>query len=197
MEKLTRILAVVERMGDGVIGIRQSLAHRGALVGGLALKAPVAEHGLIDDYDQTILEPTLQPGSGAWSVVPSLQYSFAGLFPDISWSTSASYEITTTNDREYRFGNEAIATLGASRPLGRVVSASLQAKVFHKDRSTYLGAGVASTGTTVVYVTPGMRVRGPAGVGLYAFFQAPVYRYVNEAQLAPSHGWLVGLTRSF
>jgi hypothetical protein len=102
-------------MGDGVIGVRQSLAHRGALVGGLALKAPVAEHSLIDDYDQTILEPTLQPGSGAWSVVPSLQYSFAGLFPDISWATSASYEITTTNDREYRFGNELIATLGASR----------------------------------------------------------------------------------
>jgi hypothetical protein len=184
-------------MGDGVIGVRQSLAHRGALVGGLALKAPVARHTLIDDYDQTILEPTLQPGSGAWSVVPSLQYSFSGLFPDISWTTSASYELTATNDREYRFGNEAIATLGASRPLGGVVSASLQAKVFHKDRSTYRGTGVASTGTTVVYVTPGVRMRGPAGVGLYAFFQAPVYRYVNEAQLAPSHGWLVGLNRSF
>jgi hypothetical protein len=56
---------------------------------------------------------------------------------------------------------------------------------------------VASTGTTVVYVTPGVRVRGPAGVGLYAFFQAPVYRYVNEAQLAPRYGWLAGLTRSF
>jgi hypothetical protein len=184
-------------MGDGVIGVRQALAHRGALVGGLALKAPMARHTLIDDYDQTILEPTLQPGSGAWSVVPSLQYSFAGLFPDISWATSASYELTTTNDREYRFGNELIATMGASRPLGGVRTGSLQAKVFHKDRSTYLGAGVASTGTTVVYVTPGVRVRGPAGLGLYGFFQAPVYRYVNEAQLAPSHGWLVGLTRSF
>ena len=184
-------------VGDGVIGLRQALAHRGALVGGLAVKAPLARHTLIDQFDGTILEPTLQPGSGAWSVVPSLQYSFAGLFPDISWTTSASYEITTTNEREYRFGNEAIATMGASRPLGGVVSASLQAKVFHKDRSTYRGTGVASTGTTVVYLTPGMRVLGPAGVGLYAFFQAPVYRYVNEAQLAPSHGWLVGLTRSF
>jgi hypothetical protein len=27
-------------VGDGMIGVRQSLAHRGALVGGLALKAP-------------------------------------------------------------------------------------------------------------------------------------------------------------
>jgi len=184
-------------VGDGMIGLRQALAARGALVGGLALKAPLAQHSLIDEYDQTILEPTLQPGSGAWSFVPSLQYSFTGLVPDISWTTSASYEITTTNDRDYRFGNEAIATLGASRPLIGVLSGSLQAKVFHKDRSTYRGAGVASTGTTVVYLTPGVRVRGPAGVGLYTFFQVPVYRYVNEAQLAPSYGWLVGVTRSF
>jgi hypothetical protein len=68
-------------VGDGVIGLRQSLAARGALVGGLALKAPLAQHTLIDEYDQTILEPTLQPGSGAWSFVPSLQYSFTGLVP--------------------------------------------------------------------------------------------------------------------
>ena len=54
-----------------------------------------------------------------------------------------------------------------------------------------------ASGHDVVYLTPGVRVRGPAGVGLYTFFQAPVYRYVNEAQLAPSYGWLVGLTRSF
>jgi hypothetical protein len=184
-------------VGDGVIGVRQALAHRGALVGGLAVKAPLARHSLIDGYDGTILEPTLQPGSGAWSVVPSLQYSFIGLVPDVSWTASASYELTTTSERQYRFGDESIATLGASRPLGGVVSASLQAKVFHKDRSTYRGTDVASTGTTVVYVTPGVRVRGPRGLGLYAFFQAPVYRYVNEAQLAPSHGWLIGLTRSF
>jgi len=184
-------------VGDGVIGLRQALAHRGALVGGLALKAPLGRYGLMDDYDGTILEPTLQPGSGAWSVVPSLQYSFGALFPDVSWTASASYEATTTNERAYRFGDEAIATLGASRPLGGAVSASLQGKLFHKGRSTYRGTGVASTGTTVVYVTPGLRVRAPAGVGLYAFFQAPVYRYVNEAQLAPRYGWLVGVTRSF
>jgi hypothetical protein len=184
-------------VGDGVIGLRQALAHRGALVGGLAVKAPLARHNLIDAYDGTILEPTLQPGSGAWSVIPSLQYSFRGLFPDVSWTASASQEITTTNARDYRFGNESIATVGASRPLGGLISASLQAKVFHKDRSTYRGAGVASTGTTVAYVTPGLRVRGPRGVGLYAFFQAPVYRYVNETQLAPRRGWLVGINRSF
>ena len=184
-------------VGDGLIGMRQALARGGALVGGLALKAPLAQHSLIDEYDGTILEPTLQPGGGAWSVVPSLQYSFAALFPDVSWTASASHEITTTNGRDYRFGNESMATVGASRPLGAVVSASLQAKVFHKDRSTYRGVGVESTGATIVYVTPGARVRGPRGVGLYAFFQVPVYRYVNEAQLAPSHGWLVGLTRSF
>jgi hypothetical protein len=184
-------------VGDGVVGLRQALAFKGALVGGLAVKTPLARHDRLDDFDGTILEPTLQPGSGAWSVVPSVQYSFGALFRDVSWNASASHEITTANARDYRFGDESIATLGASRPLGSIVSASLQAKLFHRGRSTYRGTGVASTGATVAYLTPGIRVHGPARVGLYAFFQVPVYRYVNETQLAPRRGWLVGINRSF
>lgn len=184
-------------VGDGLIGIRQALALRGALVGGLAVKAPLGRSGLLDSYDGTVLEPTLQPGSGAWDLVSSLQYATGPVFQDLSWSASASQEFTTTNARDYRFGAETIGTLGVSRPLGRIVTASLQGKVFHKGRSTYRGVGVGSTGGTTAYVTPGLRVRGPAAVGLYAFFQVPVYRYVNETQLAPRRGWLVGLSRSF
>ena len=78
-----------------------------------------------------------------------------------------------------------------------MVSASLQAKLFHKDRSTYRGVGVASTGTTVVYVTPGLRGGGRPVSAFTATSRCPVYRYVNEAQLAASRAWLVGLTRSF
>ncbi len=184
-------------VGDGLVGIRQALAHRGALVGGLALKAPLGRSGLLDSYDGTVLEPTLQPGSGAWGLVSSLQYSIGPVFHDLSWTASASHELTTTNAREYRFGAETIGTVGVSRPLGGGVSASLQGKLFHKGRSDYRGVGVGSTGGTTGYLTPGLRVRGPAALGLYAFFQVPVYRYVNEAQLAPRRGWLVGINRSF
>lgn len=187
----------VRGLGDALFGVRQALALHGALVGGLAVKAPLARHTLIDQYDGTILEPTQQPGSGAWSVLSSLQYSVSGLLPDVSWTASLSQEVTTASAQEYRFGNESIATLGASRPLGSVLSASLQAKMFYKARSTYRGAEVDSTGTTVAYVTPGLRVRGPSRMGAYAFFQVPVYRYVHETQLAPRYGWLVGINRSF
>jgi hypothetical protein len=184
-------------VGDGVFGVRQALALHGALVGGLAVKAPLARHTLIDQYDGTILEPTQQPGSGAWSALSSVQYSVSGLLPAVSWTASLSQEITTANAAAYRFGNESIATLGASRALGSVLSASLQAKMFYKGRSTYRGAEVGSTGTTVAYVTPGVRVHGPARMGAYAFFQVPVYRYVHETQLAPRYGWLLGINRSF
>jgi hypothetical protein len=184
-------------VGDGLVGVRQALALRGALVGGLAVKTPLGRSGLLDSYDGTVLEPTLQPGSGAWGLVSSLQYSSGPVLRDVSWSASASQELTTTNARAYRFGADSIGTLGLSRPLGRLVTASLQGKLFHKGRSTYRGVGVGSTGGTTAYLTPGLRVRGPAAVGLYAYFQVPVYRYVNETQLAPRRGWLVGINRSF
>jgi hypothetical protein len=184
-------------VGDGLLGVRQALALRGALVGGLALKAPLGRTGLLDSYDGTILDPTLQPGSGAWDLVTSLQYATRPGWLDLSWAAGASHEFTTTNSREYRFGAETIGTIGASRPLGHAVTASLQGKVFHKGRSTYLGAGVASTGGTIAYLTPGLRVRGPAALGLYSYVQVPVYRYVNETQLAPRWGWLAGVNRTF
>ena len=184
-------------VGDGLIGVRQALSARGALVGSLALKAPLGRSGIVDSYDGTILEPTFQPGSGAWDVVSSLQYSFGAFFHDVAWTASASHELTTANARGYRFGNDAIATLGASRPLGGVVTASVQAKLFHKGRSRYLERDVASTGATLAYLTPGLRVRAPMRVGVYAFYQVPVYRYVNETQLGPRRAWLVGVNRAF
>jgi hypothetical protein len=77
------------------------------------------------------------------------------------------------------------------------LSASLQAKLLHQDRNQYLGQGVPSTGSTIVYVTPGFRLSAPGKVSLYAFVLLNPYRYVNEAQLAPRVGVLAGLSKLF
>ena len=54
-----------------------------------------------------------------------------------------------------------------------------------------------STGVRIVYVTPGLRWAATSSVSTYAFFQAPVSRYVNETQLAPRRGFLLGVSKSF
>jgi hypothetical protein len=149
------------------------------------------------DFDGTLLDPTLQPGTGSLDVVPGVQYStrLSRLGADLL--LAGSYQLTRANDVRYRFGNEGILTAGLSRALGPTASASLQAKLYRKERSRFAEANVPSTGATVVYVTPGGRLGRAATGQAYAFVQLPVFRRVNETQLAPRFSLLFGISRTF
>ena len=57
--------------------------------------------------------------------------------------------------------------------------------------------GTPSTGETILYLTPGLRVAAPASMSAYAFVQVPAYRFVNEAQLTPRVALLVGWSKIF
>ena len=183
-------------LGDALLGLRAAFGPRG-LVGGLSLKLPTGRYRIGGEFGGGIQDPTLQPGTGAVDFVGSLQYSWRADSLRLTWAVAGSYQATTTNPLDYRFGNQAIVTAGAARPLTSRLSASLQAKLFHQDRNQYLGQGVPSTGSTVVYVTPGLRLSAPGRVSLYAFVLLNPYRYVNEAQLAPRVGVLAGLSKLF
>jgi hypothetical protein len=62
-----------------------------------------------------------------------------------------------------------------SRPsvLCLAVVSALQAKVFDKGRSAFLGEPVASTGVRYVYLTPGLHVRVSGGSAAYALLPLP------------------------
>ena len=186
-------------VGDAVLGVRQSILARARtqLVGALSLKLPSGRSRLTDSFDGTTLEPMLQPGTGSRDVVGSLQLGFDLVPGRLSGSALASYQANSTNSGGYRFGNERIGSLGLSAPLRFRLNASLQVKHFEKGRSRFHGKDVPSTGTRFVYVTPGLRWAATPSVSTYAFFQVPVSRYVNETQLAPRRGFLLGLSKSF
>jgi len=169
----------------------------GGLVGGLSVKLPSARHRIGGDFDGSILDPTLQPGSGSWDFVSTLQY--AGHIAPwlVDWSLSGSYQVNTTNDLGYRFGDLTVAAANASRTLKGPLAASLQIKFVHEARHAFLGEGVPSTGSSTLYVTPGLRLRLPDQTSLYGLVQLPPYRYVNETQLAVRAAFLVGVSKTF
>lgn len=179
-------------IGDAVLGLRQGL---GGVVLGLSLKAPTGRNDVGGDAGDTILDPTIQSGSGSWDVVTSVQHSRRAL--GVNWIAAGSYQWTTANGFDYRFGREVIASVAASRPLAKRLTVSGQAKFFHKGRARYLGAGVASTGATFVYVGPGLQVIGPDRLSLFGYALFAPYRYVNDAQLAPRFSATVGVSRTF
>jgi hypothetical protein len=182
-------------IGDVLIGARFSLRPR--LAAGFAVQLPTGRYRLDGDFDGSILDPTLQPGSGAFGYVGTLQQTghFAPL--GMSWSVAASYQANMRNNLDYRFGNAAILTLNLGRPIAGKLSASLQGKLFHQTRSVYLALDVPSTGMTFLYVTPALHYEAPGGVSVYGYLQLPAYRHVNDMQLAPHAAVLTGLSKTF
>src|SRR5437667_9264 len=165
--------------------LRRALSVRYAHTTRPAVKAPTGNYRLISTFDRTINEPTLQPGSGSVDFVAGADFSREEVL-GLNWTASASYQANTTNDLDYRFGNDAIASLSVSRSLVGRLSGSFQVKGWHKGRSAFVGGPVPSTGGTILYLTPGLRVAAPASMSAYAFVQVPAYRFVNEAQLTPA-----------
>jgi hypothetical protein len=182
--------------GDALIGVRQGFGPRG-LVGGFSVKLPLGRHRDGVDYDGGILDPTLQPGSGSFDFVPSLQYSGRALSLKTDWSVTGFWGLTTTNDLGYRFGNQVVAAATVSRVIHRPLTASLQVKYAWNAASEYQGQVVASTGATYVYLTPGLSARLPGSGAVYGLLLIPVYRYVNDEQLAASVAFLIGVSKTF
>jgi hypothetical protein len=188
--------------GDLLIGVRHAfLARPGdSLVAGLSLEAPLGRHRLESPAgraDEGILDPMLQPGSGSFDVVASLQYahriSAAGL--GLTWA--ASYQHNGTNDLEYRVGSDAIASVSASRALVGRLSGTLQLKWTRRARSEFVDEPVPGSGGRVTYLTPGLSLPVGSRAGVYSFLSIPIRRYVNEEQLAPQLGFVLGVSRSF
>jgi Putative MetA-pathway of phenol degradation len=187
--------------GDVLLGVRHALFQRAndSLVGGLMLELPAGKYTLTaptDRVDRGILDPMLQPGTGSVDLGATLQY---GRRLGGTWDTvgAASYQVYTTNDLDFRSGADFIASYTASRPVYGALGGSLQLKFMHKDRSDFMGEPVPNTGGHFLYLVPGLSVRAPLKLAVYGYAVVPLYRYVNEAQLAPKTGVVLGLSRSF
>jgi hypothetical protein len=184
-------------LGDLVVGARHALVRtaRRALVASFAVKLPTGPNDRIDSYDATILDPTLQPGTGSGDVLTALQWSTVA--PGRTEVViSGSYQINTRNDYLYQFADQVITAVTVGRPLG-AVTPSVQLKLVSQGRSELDGTDVPSTGGTIAYVNAGLRFRSADGFSVYGFVLMPAYRHVNDAQLAPRFSVVLGMGKAF
>jgi hypothetical protein len=189
-------------LGDTLVGVRHSFVARGSLsvVGGIGVELPTGDYRLVSPealFDIGVLDPMLQPGSGSFDAVLSAQCVKRLGFRDLDLTGAFSYQANTTNDLDYRYGNDAIASLSLAGPLVSWLRASLQVKYADRGRSEYRGEPVESTGGRIVYAIPGLSVPLPSRFSVYLFVPVPVYRYVNETQVAPRISLVAGLSRMF
>lgn len=166
------------------------------LVSGLGVKAPTGEYKLLD-HDGEINEPTIQPGTGSWDALVSFYYAYQ-IFPhQFDAFFSGSYQVVTENDLDYKMGNTLLLNGGASYRFGEKWIGSLQANLHHAPRDEFKGEEVPSTGGTWIYLTPGIKVQASPNTALYAHLQLPLYQRVNEVNLVPRYGLILGISHTF
>jgi hypothetical protein len=185
-------------LGDARLGLRGPvlLRPRHQIVGGLSVKVPTGSYRLRDG-EGGINEPTLQPGTGSIDLLASLHYAAQPGSGRWEAFVSGSHRRNGESPLDYRIGNETTLGLGVVRRAGPRLAWSLQVNARRAGRDRFLGAGVPSTGRREIDLTPGVRLGAPGGTSIYAHLQAPVRQRVNEAQLAPRTGLMIGVSRSF
>jgi hypothetical protein len=182
----------VAGVGDALIGLRYAIAR--GLTAGFGLKLPTGPTDRLDEYGQ-IDDPMHQPGTGALGFIATLQAD--GRLGGFGWLASASFQRNLQNDFGYRFGDEVIVTAGMSRTLSGPLGVTLQAKTQHERRNVFAGEASPSTGATLVSLAPGVRLGMPLSGTFYGSIQVPLYRRVNEGQLAPRWIFAMGLAKAF
>jgi hypothetical protein len=184
--------------GDIVLGARYALLVKAndLLMGSVALKAPTGPYKLLDT-DGAITEPTLQPGTGSWDGLLTLYYVKHQFPSAFEWFVSGSQRFNGRNSLEYQIGNETVVSGGFGYANGERWVYLLQLNARHAGRDDYRGEGVPSTGSDAVSLSPGIRFGPGKGLELYGYLQIPVYQDVNEAQLAPRFGFVIGFSKRF
>jgi len=184
--------------GDVAVGARYALLVKAndLLMGSVSVELPTGPYKLLDS-EGAINEPTIQPGSGSYDGLITLYYVRHQFPSSLEWFVSGSERISGRNPLEYRIGNETVATAGLGYAAGQRWVFSLQINGRHAGRDDYRGEGVPSTGSDSISLSPGVRFGPGKGLELYGYVQLPIYQNVNEAQLAPRTGFIVGLTKTF
>ena len=108
-----------------------------------------------------------------------------------------AHRFTTENSFDYEFGDSTFIDGGVNYRLNEKVNLLVQINSRISGRDEFLGMDVPNTGVTFVNVTPGVVLTASESTAFYAHVQIPIYQYVNEVNLVPTGGLLMGISYGF
>lgn len=169
-----------------------------ALIGGV--KAPVGD----DDErlaNGELLEPSSQPGSGAWDFMAGVAYS-RYLTPQVTLDSSVSY-VLRTEAHDFQVGDRLDADLAVSWRLtddiGRFPNISVFGELAFVSLTKDEDGGVANpnSGGNTLYLGPGVRARLNATTALTISPQFPVWQDLDGDQVETNFKLSAVLSFSF
>lgn len=182
-------IALLARWQDA----RQAPEASWAVTGGLKLPTGSID---ITNADGARAERALQPGSGTTDLILALAWRSL-LNPADALNLQATWVQALNSREQYKPGRRIELAGGWSHAMSPVVSAQLQASLVDKARDSGAQAEPDNSGSTSVFLSPGINLAIGARGLLYGYVQVPVYQRVNGIQLVPKSAFALGYTATF
>jgi hypothetical protein len=137
-------------------------------------------------------EPSARPGTGSWDGLAGVHLMRSASLPTPGGGRaftpiflSALGRLNGRGTEDYRVGRELQLSAGSSYALASPVTLLAQVNVRFRDRDEpgRTDALAANTGSTSVFVSPGLSIAWERGSSVYGHVQLPVYQRVNRIQI--------------
>jgi hypothetical protein len=185
-------------LGDALLMVKYSprkvgLFSRNGFSLGFGARIPVGDD---DETDFVRLSEDLQPSTGAWSAVfwSQLSHSFSQS-ANTQIYAAASYSANGENDRDYRFGDEFTASIGASRKTGKRWGFSGDLRYRTTDRDERNSTEIPNTGGQWLDLVPAVQYHFNDNLAAKVSARIPVWRDLNDAlQFTTSYAYSVSIS---
>lgn len=160
------------------------------------LKLPTGRINITNTSGE-VAERSLQPGSGTTDAILGAFFQQQLPQKDASWFAHAQYQHALNSRDEFRPGSQLAADVGYAKVLSEKFSGILQLNAVIKGRDRGAAAEPDDSGGRFLFLSPGVSYQVADAVRAYAFYQQPLYQYVNGVQLTAKHAFVVGLSTRF
>ena len=187
------------RAGDARIVGRYQISglpdHEHAFGVQFGLKLPTGST-TVANGDGTRAERALQPGTGTTDLVLGAYYH-----AHLSERTSGFVQVSAVNalnsHEDYRPGRQVTLNLGVSHRLTDAVNGLLQLNAVHRASDRGVQAEPEDSGSTQLFLSPGLSVAVGKAARVYAYLQLPLSQRVTGTQLTADRSIVVGYGQAF
>lgn len=162
----------------------------------LGLKLPTGKTDVSNSAGD-VAERSLQPGSGTTDLLAGAVFHQQLAGSGAAWFAQLQVQAPLNSRDDFRPGAQVSVDLGYAHPFTDRLSGLLQLNLLAKRRDRGAEAEPEDSGGRFVFLSPGLSYRVGERLRLYAYWQHPLYQYVNGVQLTARRALVVGVSTGF
>ncbi|HXM84099.1 MAG TPA: transporter [Burkholderiales bacterium] len=151
----------------------------------------------VKNAEGELAERTLQPGTGTTDAMLGAFWRQALPLKDFSWFAQGLIQVPLNAREDYRPGQRINLDAGVRYEAGEKVALLVQANALIRGRDSGAQAEPEDSGGRSLWLSPGVSYAVTKSMQAYAFFQLPLYQFVNGAQLVAERSLVIGVSTRF